>query len=226
MADTEQPITREPPPAAPPAALAPSAAPTAAAPEPEPPIPAALLADAEHAAAPAAPIEPEPEPVDEEFDAWVARGKARIVAALHAGKRIEPTFDDVAAAFVAFMEHVRYDDPHGDPDMRPVRYVATAADVAAGFTPPIPVDYLHVDGQYGLTYQAAAGTVGVGGTVQFTIDNPFSPPPEGLLWQPAGGIVLTAGAAQFTGAVMAFRLTAPVLGDILKVTPQGGSPGV
>jgi hypothetical protein len=26
--------------------------------------------------------------------------------------------------------------------------------------------------------------------------------------------------------VMAFRLTAPVLGDILKVTPQGGSPGV
>ncbi len=107
--------------------------------------------------------------------------------------------------------------------MRPVRYVATAADNVAGFTPPIPVDYLHVDGQYGLSYQAAAGTVGVGGTVQYTLDNPFTPPAEGLLWT---AIPLAAGIAQFTGAVMAFRLLAPVTGDILKVTPQGGSPGV
>lgn len=105
--------------------------------------------------------------------------------------------------------------------MRPVRYVATAADVAATFTPAIPVDYMHSDAQYGIQYQAAGGGAGVGGTVQQTQDDVFNPPAEGIFWTP---VALAGGVAQVTGTVRAFRLSNPVLGDILKVLQQGGSP--
>jgi|SRR5579863_6670103 len=107
--------------------------------------------------------------------------------------------------------------------MRPVTYTATAADAAAGYTPPIPVDYMRVNGQYGLKYLNAAGGAG-GGTVQYTIDDVFNLPAGGsnaLTWV---NIALTANFAQVNEAVTGFRVNNPTAGDVLRVVAQGGTP--
>lgn len=103
--------------------------------------------------------------------------------------------------------------------MRPVVYTATAADVANGFTVAIPVDYNRVNGQYGLQYFASGGGAGAG-TVQFSLDDPFNPPASPN-WT---NITLVANIASMNQAVRAFRINAPVLGDVLTVVAQGGSP--
>lgn len=108
--------------------------------------------------------------------------------------------------------------------MRPVVYTATATDVANGFTPPIPVDYLRVNGQYSLQY-LAAGAAGAGaGNAQYSFDNPFTPPSTGMTWTNVA--LNAAGRASIDIAVSAFRIINPVLGDVLTVLAQGGSPGV
>ena len=104
--------------------------------------------------------------------------------------------------------------------MRPVIYTATAADVAAGFTPPIPVDYLRDNGQYGLQYQTAAQGVGTG-TVQTSLDSPFTPPSGGMTWST---VAVTNGRAFLNQVASAFRILNPVLGDVLTVIAQGASP--
>lgn len=104
--------------------------------------------------------------------------------------------------------------------MRPVIYTATAADVANGFTPPIPVDYNRVNGQYGIKYTTSTGGAGIG-TVQISIDDPFNPPSFGMGW---AAVVLANNMAFVNGAASAFRLATPALGDIITVRAQGGSP--
>lgn len=104
--------------------------------------------------------------------------------------------------------------------MKPVVYTATAADVTAGFTPPIPVDYNRVNGQYGLRYLASGGGAGTG-TVQQTLDDPFNTAAASIVWD---NVAVVNGRAQINGAVRAFRINTPVANDTLTVVAQGGSP--
>ena len=104
--------------------------------------------------------------------------------------------------------------------MRPIRYTATAADVAAGFTPPLPVDYNRVNGQYGLQYTTSDGQTAGGGTFQQTLDDPYNPPSTGLRWTT---VTLTTGNAQINQAVRAFRVNTPTLGDVITIVAQGAS---
>jgi hypothetical protein len=99
--------------------------------------------------------------------------------------------------------------------MRPVVYPATAADVTAGFTPPIVVDYRIVDSQFALQYLASGGGPGAG-TFQQTLDDPFAANPS---WTT---VTLTSGRAVVTSPVRAFRVSGPSAGDVITVVQQGG----
>jgi hypothetical protein len=103
--------------------------------------------------------------------------------------------------------------------MRPIVYPASAADVLAGFTPPLPVDYNRVTGQYGLQYLTAGGAAGTG-TLQYTLDDPFNPPAGGLTWT---AIALVNGRANINQAVRAFRVLTPVLNDVATIVAQGSA---
>lgn len=103
--------------------------------------------------------------------------------------------------------------------MRPIVYTATAADAAATFTPPLPVDYNRVNGQYGLQYLTSAGAAGVG-TFQVTLDDPFTPPSGGLTW---ATVTLTAGRASINQAARAFRVSTPTAGDVITIVAQGAN---
>lgn len=102
--------------------------------------------------------------------------------------------------------------------MRSIVYTATAADVAAGFTPPLVMDYNTVYANYGLQYQTSAQAPGTG-TLQQTYDDPFNPPTGGLTWAPVGGVL--AGRAVVNDPVRAFRVLTPVLADVVTIVPQG-----
>lgn len=104
--------------------------------------------------------------------------------------------------------------------MRPVRYVATAADVTNGFTPPVVVDYLTVTAQYGIQYLATGGGAGTG-IVQQSQDDPFNPPAAGMVWT---ATALLGNQAQMNSVVRAFRVQNPVLGDVLTVNQQSLAP--
>lgn len=101
--------------------------------------------------------------------------------------------------------------------MRPIVYTATATDAANGYTPPLPVDYMRVNGQYGIQYLASGGGAGTG-TVESSVDNPFSPPTAGMTWT---AVPVTNGQATVNQAVMAFRILAPVAGDVVTIIAQG-----
>ena len=106
--------------------------------------------------------------------------------------------------------------------MRPVVYTATAADVTNGNTPVVVVDYLRVNGQYGLKYVAAGGAAG-SGTVQYSLDDPFANTYAQMTWYT---VPLLNNAATINQVARAFSVASPVAGDVFTVVPQGGSPGV
>lgn len=102
--------------------------------------------------------------------------------------------------------------------MRPVRYTAIAADVANGFTPPVPVDYLAPNVRISVQYLNAAGGAGTG-TVQQTVDDPFNPPATvGLTWTPT---TMVGNQGLIEASIGAVRVLNPGLGDVLLVREQG-----
>lgn len=104
--------------------------------------------------------------------------------------------------------------------MRPVLYTATAADVTNGYTPPVVVDYIRTNGQYGVRYLNAANGAGTG-TVQSSLDNPFTVVQTSMVWTT---VAVSNNQAKLNEPVTAFRILNPVLGDTLLVVAQGASP--
>jgi hypothetical protein len=90
-------------------------------------------------------------------------------------------------------------------------------DVANTFTPPVVVDYLEVNALYSIQYLTSGGAAGTG-IVQQTEDDPFNPPSGGLTW---ATVAMVAGRASINAVARAFRVSAPVLADVLNVVQQG-----